>query len=175
MLQKIRIELKWALLFTLVSMLWVWLEKLAGFHSTYISKQPMVTLIYAIPAIGIYVMALLEKKRSYFGNKMNYLDGLISGLILSAIITVLSPLAQYIEATFITPDYFENAIRYAVQKGILTVTAATEYFSLKNYIKQSIMGTSIMGTITTVVVVFFIQTKKYSGKEIHEDNTVSGS
>lgn len=155
----ISIEIKWALLFALMTLVWMWLERISGLHTRHIDKHALFTNLIAIPAIAIYVFALLDKRRNYYHGVMSYRQGFITGLILTFIITLLSPLTQYITSTYISPVYFPNVITYSVQQGELTREAAEEYFSLRNYIMQGLLGAPIMGIATTAIVAAFIRKK----------------
>lgn len=161
-MKSIKIEIKWALLFSLMMLLWMLLEKTAGLHSRHIDKHAIFTNLVAIPAIAMYVLALLDKRKNAYNGTMSYRQGLISGLILTAIITVLSPLTQYITSTFITPDYFSNVIAYTVRSGKMTQEAAEAYFNLKSYLIQVLIGTPVMGIITTLVAALFTRKKAAS-------------
>lgn len=159
-MKKISIEIKWAFIFIAMSLLWMVLEKLSGLHSTHIDKHMYLTNIFAIPAIAVYVFALRDKKKNYYNGQMNYMQGLFSGLIISLIVTLFSPLTQWITSVIITPEYFPNVIEYSVSTGYhATREEAEAYFSLDNYIKQSVMGAAMMGVITSAVVAFFVKTK----------------
>lgn len=83
------------------------------------------------------------------------MQGFISGLIITIIVTVFSPLTQYIISTIITPDYFTNVINYSVSQGMMTQTEAEEYFNLKSYMIQVLIGTPIMGVVTAAIVAIF--------------------
>lgn len=72
---------------------------------------------------------------------------------------ILTPLSQYVTSTFITPDYFNNVITYAVSTGQMEQQAAEEYFNLKSYIMQSTIFAAVMGLVTSAVVAFFIRSK----------------
>ena len=119
-MQNIKIEIKWALIFILMTLVWMLLEKLAGLHSTHIDKHAIITNLIAIPAVGIYLFALLEKRNRFYKGVMTYKQGFICGLIITIIITVFSPLTQFITSTIITPEYFPNVIKYAVAEGEMT-------------------------------------------------------
>jgi hypothetical protein len=110
-------------------------------------------------AIAIYVFALLDKKRNFYGGKMTYMEGFKSGLIITLVVVILSPLSQYITSTYITPDFFKNIIEYSVSSGKMEEQAAEEYFNLQKYMIQSVIGAAIMGLITTAIVVFFVRSK----------------
>lgn len=158
-MKKIKIELKWAVIFAAVSLAWMFLERLAGLHSTHIARHAVYTNFFAIAAIAVYVFALLDKRRNHYSGKMSYSQGFISGLIVTLFVTLLTPVTQYLTATLITPDFFNNAIDYSVSQGKLTREAAEHYFSLKNYMVQSVIFAPIMGIITSAIVAIFTKSR----------------
>ena len=134
-MKKYKIEIKWALIFSVTGLVWMLLEKLSGLHSTYIDYHLYLTNLFAIPAIWIFVLALKEKKKKYYGGQMSYLQGLISGLIISLIVALLSPLTQWITSFVISPEYFPNVIRRSVEIGYYKTTEEAEAnFNYKNYV-----------------------------------------
>lgn len=162
LMEKYRIEIKWALLFIATMLIWMILEKLVGLHSTHIDKHMIYTNFFAIPAILIYVLALLDKRKNFYGGQMTYQQGFLTGLWMTLIITVLSPLAQYIISTVITPDYFSTVIDYAVANDIMTEEAARKQFNLKSYIIQATIGAVIMGVVTSAIVAIFTRKRAQS-------------
>lgn len=60
-MKNIKIEFKWAIIFTVIMIVWMFIEKLVGLHSTHISKHEKLSSLFAIIAISIYVLALLDK------------------------------------------------------------------------------------------------------------------
>jgi uncharacterized membrane protein len=160
-MKSIKIEIKWALIFVIMSLLWMWLEKISGLHSTHIDKHMYLTNLFAIPAILVYVMALRDKKQKSYQGKMTYVQALVSGLIITAIVALFSPLTQWITSTIITPEYFPNVIEHSLETGYHPSREEAEaYFNLENYMKQSVIGALVMGIITTAVVAIFVRTKK---------------
>ncbi len=159
-MRKIKIEIKWALVFATLGLLWMLGEKLAGLHNQHIDKHETYTLFFAIPAIAVYVFALLDKRRNYYKGTMTYMQGFVSGLIISIVVTVLSPLTQFITSYVITPEFFQNAINYVVEHGRMTQAEAESYFSMKNYIIQGLMWGIGMGVVTSAVVAIFTRKKK---------------
>ena len=115
-------EIKWALYFALMMLVWMVFERMAGLHDEHIDKHPLITNFVAIPAIAMYVFALRQKREKAYGGHMSYKQGFMSGLIMTLVITILSPLTQYITSTIITPDFFTNAINYAVSEGKMSQT-----------------------------------------------------
>lgn len=160
-MNRIKIELKWAFIFLAMSLLWMLMEKETGLHSTHLDMHQYVSLLFALPAIAIYYFALTDKKKTIYGGQMTFKQGLLSGLILTLIITLLSPLSQWFISTVITPDYFNNVIAYSLETGYYATRKQAEaYFNLNNYIVQSILGAISMGVITSVIVAFFVKSKK---------------
>ncbi len=158
-MKEVKIEIKWAVIFTGMMLLWMVMEKLAGLHSEHIDKHAIYTNLIAIPAIAIYVFALLDKRKNFFGGAMSYKQGFTSGLIVTLFVTILSPLTQYITSVVITPDYFQNVIRYSVETGQMTQIEAENYFNLKSYLIQTLIGTPVMGMVTTAIVAIFTKKK----------------
>jgi len=158
-MKTIKIEIKWAVLFAIMMLLWMLMEKLLGLHDEHIDKHMVYTNFVAIPAILMYVFALLDKRKNFYNGVMTYGQAFTSGLIMSLIIAVLTPLTQYITSTVITPNYFANVIEYAVAEGMMTQTDAEAYFNLQNYIIQSTVFAPVMGIITTLLVGLFVRKK----------------
>lgn len=159
-MKKVKIEIKWALIFVVMQLLWMTMEKLTGLHDEHIDQHPIYTNLIAIPSILIYVLALLDKRKNYYNGVMNYKEGFISGLFITLIVTILSPMVQYITSTFISPDYFANATEYAVSEGVMTQDAAEGYFNLRSYVTQVLIFTPVMGIITTAIVALFTKKKE---------------
>ena len=158
-MKKFSTEITWSLIFIVMMLLWMLMEKLTGLHDVNIDMHPIVTNLVAIPAILIYVLALLDKRKKYYGGSMTYLQGFTTGVIMTVIITLFTPLIQYITSVYITPDYFTNVIAYTVEKGEMTQEEAEEYFNLINYMIMSLYGSFVMGLITTSIVAIFTKKK----------------
>jgi hypothetical protein len=158
-MKNLKIEIKWAIVFVIMGLLWMLLERLLGLHNEYINKHAVYTNFIAIPAIAIYVFALLDKRKNFYHGVMTYGQGFMSGLAITLIVTLLSPLSQIITIEIITPEYFSNIIEYSVQKGELTRAQAEDFFSLKNYIVQGLIGSPVMGLLTTAIVALFTRKK----------------
>jgi len=158
-MKNLKIEIKWAIIFAVMQLLWMLLERLTGLHSVHIDKHAIITNFIAIPAIAIYVFALLDKRKNFYQGIMTYKQGFVSGLIITLFVTVFSLLTQYITSTIISPDYFPNVIKYAVSEEQMTQEAAENMFNLKSYIIQAPIGAFIMGLLTAAIVAIFTRKK----------------
>ena len=152
--------MKWAIIFAIAGLLWMLGEKLAGLHGKHIDKHANYSFLFAIPAVAVYVFALLDKRKNFYHGSMTYVQGFITGLIISVFVVILSPLTQYITSTIITPEYFPNAIEYVVREGQMTRETAESYFTMQNYIVQGLMWSLGMGLVTSAIVALFVRKKR---------------
>jgi hypothetical protein len=90
---------------------------------------------------------------------MTWNQGFTTGLIITIIVTLLTPLVQWVTHTIISPDFFEYIRAYSVEQGLMRQDEAVGYFNLSAYIVQSMIGALGMGIITSAIVAFFIRTK----------------
>ena len=158
-MKKYAIELKWGMIFVIVSLIWMYFEKFMGWHGENIASHAIYTNFFAIVALFIYVLALLDKRKNYYGGAMTWMQGFLTGLIISVVVAVLSPLSQYITHQWVTPEYFPNIIRYSVESGKLSQEEAESYFNLGSYILQSAIFALIVGAVTSAVVAFLVRKK----------------
>ena len=157
-MKKFSIEIKWGIIFAIFTLLWMAMERALGWHDVHIDKHAVYTNLFAIPAIILTALTLLDKRKNYFDGKMTWKQGFLTGLGLTVVIVLLSPLSMWITNTLITPHYFENVIAYSVEQGKLSQLDAEKYFSMGNYIVQSVIGAAVMGIVTSAIVAIF--TKK---------------
>jgi hypothetical protein len=161
-MSKYLLEIRWAVIFTIVFLLWMVLERALGWHDELIDRHATYTNLFAIPAILLFAFALRDKRRQ-LGGVMTWKQGFIAGVIISAIIALLSPLAQWITHTVITPDYFANAIQYGVENGLATREQAEAYFNLRNYILLSAGSGFVMGVVTAAIVALAVRRNPQPG------------
>lgn len=159
-MEKRSIEIKWSIVFTLAMLLWMYGEKLAGLHDEWIENHAFYSGFFSLVAIGVYLLALYDKRKQYYNGIMNWKEGFISGLFLTLFIVILSPLTQYVISKFISPEYFPNIIRYSVETGEMTRDQAEDYFSLKNYIITSAVFAVISGVLTSAIAALLMRKKK---------------
>lgn len=154
-MKSLKIEIKWAVIFVVMMLLWMVMERVAGLHGENIDKHAIVSNFVAIPAITNYVLALLDKRRKDYNGVMSYKQGFFTGLYITLFVTALTPLTQYVTSTIISPDYFANVTRYSVSNGWMKQEEAEAYFNLKSYIIQATIGSLVMGIVTSLIVAVF--------------------
>lgn len=158
-MNKFSIEIKWGILFSIVSVVWMILEFTFGLHDKYISKHAIYSNLFAFIAIGIFYLALKNKKQQFYNGKMTWQQGFVSGILITVMIALLSPLTQYICYTYISPNFFKNYINFVIENKSMNTESAELYFNLKNFILSGISMSLSMGVITSAVVSLFLKTK----------------
>ncbi len=156
-MKKYSTEIKWGVIFAISTLVWMYFEKAMGWHDELIAQQLIYTNIFALVAIAIFVLALKEKRKKDFGGKMSWKQGFISGIIISIVVAILTPLTQFIGNTWIAPNLFPNIINYMVETGKMTEEGAKNYFNLKSYMVQGTFGALTMGVVTSAIVAFFLK------------------
>ncbi len=159
-MKKFTTELAWGGIFVIVALCWMYFEKLMGWHGENIDQHMVMTNMFAIVATAVFVLALRDKRKRDLNGEMTWRQGFTSGGIITAVIAVLSPLAQWVEHTYLSPEYFPNIIAYSVQQGKATVEQAEAYFNLESYIVQSMIMAVVMGLLTSALAAFFVRTEK---------------
>lgn len=156
-MRQIQIELKWAFIFTIVTLCWMLLEKTLGWHDEQIEDHWWLTLFFAPFAFLMYVLLMREKRRRVFQNTLTWKQGFIAGLIMTVFITLLSPVTQYITHNFITPEYFENVSNFSVTNDLMSIKEANERFNINSYLLQAAVGSFVFGLGTSAIVAIFMR------------------
>jgi len=154
-MSKFKTEIKWGVIFVIMSLGWMLLERLTGLHDEHIDKHFIYTNFIAIPAIAVYVFGLLDKRENDYNGVMNYSEGFLSGLLITLVVTLFVPVTQYITLNIITPDFFPNMIEYVTRNDIMTREAAENNFNAQIYMMQGLIGALLMGVLTSAVVAIF--------------------
>jgi hypothetical protein len=160
---RFKLEIKWGFVFAGMVVFWICLERIAGFHDRHIAKHPIVTSLILLPAIAVYVLALLDVRNARYIGAMTYKQGLASGLVLTAVIALLSPLTQAINTFLVSPDYFDNAIRFSVEKGVMGLDAAKRQFTFESYLIQGFIGALVTGAVMSAVLAGILKRKAVAG------------
>ena len=159
MLQAFKIEIKWAILYSFVSILWMYFEKSMGWHDEKIMLQPLYNLWFLPVSILVIGLGLFDKKRNHYKNDMDWKQGFVSGIILSVLITVLHPFVLYITHTYISPAFFDNAIAASVSDKFTSEQAKAQ-FNLNTAISSSVFEKLSFGVVIAATISYFIRTKK---------------
>ncbi len=159
-MKKFAIEIKWALIYSIAMLVWMFIEKMSGLHDQYIDRQLLLTNAFGIIGLLIYFLAIKEKRDKYFRGEMLWVQGFLSGVYLAVFIAILTPVVNYIIYELISPEYFANMIRYYSQADAKFNASSGMFFTLKSYIIQSSMSGLSMGIIASALIALVLRNKK---------------
>lgn len=162
-IKQYRTEIKWALIIIVTTWTWMAMERLCGLHDQYIADARFYTNFFIIPFIILYLLALIDKQKHDYNGRITFRQGFKTGIVLTILLTILSPFTQYVTTTIVSPHFFHNAIELVVSQGVLPENEAREFFSLGNYIRHSLFTTLLFGIFVTSFVA--IITPKISGNK----------
>lgn len=153
-----RIELKWSLIYIVATLVWMGMENVAGLHTIHIDRHAFYTNFFMIPVILIYILALRDKRHHFYNGSMTWTQGFITGLLITVIVAIFSPLTTLITHKIIAPSYFANAIEFGVSIGKDRM-GLENYFNLNTYMIFTAFGTLCMGMVIAAVVALFVRVR----------------
>ena len=151
-------ELKYALIFAVMQLAWLELEFVSGLQTLHKDIHQVVSVLVAIPTAVIMVIGIQAKKKK-LGGTISFQQSFRTGVYISIIGALFSPLTMLIFDKLINPDFFTDFQNYVIGKGMMNVEQAKEYFNLKNYMIQSALGAMVMGTVSTGIIAAVIKMK----------------
>src|SRR5699024_7245052 len=132
------------------------MENKMGLHGPRIDQHAKYSYIFGGIALLLYILALRDKRDNFYNGFMNWQQGCVSGVIISVIIALFSPLSQLIVHKIIAPSYFQNAIAHGISQGG-NEEFLTTYYSLKTKIIQSFMESLSLGIIASALIAYFVR------------------
>ncbi|MCI0664850.1 MAG: DUF4199 domain-containing protein [Acidobacteria bacterium] len=150
-------EIKWGVIFVIVSFLWISLEWLVGLHDKYISMQQYFGFLFVIPAVLMMVLAIAEKRR-VLGGEISFKQGFLCGMGVSIVVAILTPLYQWILFRFVSPDFFQNNINYRISLG-QDPAALQMLYSIKWVLIGGVVVALVTGAITSLLLAAIMRTR----------------
>jgi 4-amino-4-deoxy-L-arabinose transferase-like glycosyltransferase len=110
--------------------------------------------LFLLPVLVLYTLAIWgrRQKEAVFPWK----SGFVCGLGVTLIAGFFSPAVQWVIHTWISPGYFAAAIAHAVAQG-QDRALMEQFFNLRAYIAQSLIGSLLMGTLVSALVGFLLR------------------
>lgn len=159
------IEIKWAFIIGFLGLIWIFVEKYLGYHDEKVGWYQLFSILFFPFMVLGYYFGLREKKHKYYNGNLSWSHGFISGIIISAILTLLAPFGQFLTHNFLSPDLSAKAIELATSKDTMTFEQANTYYSLNSYMMQSVFTTLSTGVVIGAVIAYFIRTKPVQNYE----------
>jgi hypothetical protein len=164
-MDNLRIEIRYAVLISLLTLLWLSVEFMVGLQDVYAPYYPIAywLSLVVIPAVAMR-MAINEKEEQLNGH-ITFKQAFGSGFLIAFFAAVLAIPVQVIFHKLINPDFFDTMISYAVihaenlkQNAIEAREEAGLYFNLTTSIIQSGLGMLLAGTIIAAISARLVRT-----------------
>ncbi|MCB0428644.1 MAG: DUF4199 domain-containing protein [Flavobacteriales bacterium] len=152
-----RIEFKWAVIFSVFSIAWVFFEKSMGWHDRLIDRHDSMTLLIVLPSALIYVLAMRDKRKRHTEREWGWLYAFRSGLGLTGFITLLTPLVGWFCLTYVSPDFFANMIHYMVNEQGQDPDDMERYFNMSAYITMFMVGRATLGIAGSALLAVWVR------------------
>lgn len=159
-MKKFSIEFKWAAITTLAAIIWTFLEKYLDYHDEKIQYQIGFSLLFNIPLLTLYYLALREKKKDYYHQIVTWKQIFFSGLVLCIMITFFYPLVQYITYMQLSPHFIDQLIQEIVAHNRMTLEEAQANISFDIYLRQGVSNNLSIGVVTTAILAYYLRTKE---------------
>jgi hypothetical protein len=149
------IEIGYGFAFAAVSLLWLVFEYILGFHQELIEYHAWFTNLFMLPAVFIMFKGI-NARRKQLGGHIRFGQAFQSGFFITLIVAMLSPALQVVFHKFINPDFFSAFREYSVNQEGVSAEQAAANFNLKSYAIQSLIGSIIAGTVTSLIIAAII-------------------
>ena len=150
-MENFRIEMRYAVLISLLMLLWLSLEYMIGIQDKFIQWQPYVNLLSFVVLPSICIRLALRDKLDQDDKKSAFKDIFLVGFLVSFFAAVLSIIVQLVFFKLINPDFFDAMIEYQTGMGKLHHEEAHLYFNLAATIIRAGFLTLLLGTIASAI------------------------
>ena len=159
-----KIEILWAVVYFICSVLWIYFEKSMGWHGPELDKHAAFSNLFAVPAIFIYWSALRHKRAKFFKGAVTWKELFLTGMRLTLLIMVLMPFVQILFHKYFSPDYFSNMIEFSVNIENRDRAKMEHFFTLSNFIFLAMKDALIWGTVMSVLLATVMRKKQREKK-----------
>lgn len=169
-MEKIGIELKWAALISFATCVWGYIERQLGFHEDFSTILISILVYFLITIVGLF-FAFWDKKKNYYHGKWSFGEAFKFGMFLTGMLTILTPICQYIIYEVISPDYFENLIAYRTLKYPNEAVDYHEIYSMETQVRQAVVNTLSVGVVFSSLFAYLTKSKNYEPTKNTEPKT----
>ena len=150
-MKKYSIEIKWAVIYSIMTIAWALIGKAMGFQDEKIEWVFLFNTLILIPSLIIYFLVAIDKRKNFYAGGMTFGQGFTSGMIMTILIAVLSLFTTWVSLQLISPDFFKHAIAYFTANKTMSEEKALQQFSLGSFIVQGLMGAVVTGLIFSLI------------------------
>jgi FtsH-binding integral membrane protein len=181
---KFNSEIGSGLAISLTGFLWLLMEYALGLHDKYITYDPFIFwMVIIIPIIGIY-WAIKAKRDRYYEGKITFLQALKTGGIITAVVSIITPLFTWLYVAVVNDKYFIKHIdheRKMIQDLGLDdpsifeqrLIEANQKYSTLHYLFNSFLFAFIVCAVLTIIVAALIRRNALPRKDHQPSESVS--
>ncbi|MCC6252873.1 MAG: DUF4199 domain-containing protein [Bacteroidia bacterium] len=159
------LELKYALIITVFTLLWFTFENVSGLQDEYFEWYKIVTNIkLLIPTFGIWFA--IKEFRMRRISKYSFQKGFGIGFRITIMNSILIIPVIYIFYNFINPDWYYTVLEETKKEALIegkdalkAVEDAKLYFGIVSYTIQSVIGTFVFGTLISSILAFILKNR----------------
>jgi hypothetical protein len=149
-------EIKFGIILSFTTLFWITLEFLVGLHTIYLEMHSYSSIIFLV--VTAYILYFgVRKRKTEMNEALRFSRAFLSSFNIVIVAVLLSPIVNYLFHTFINPDFFTSMINKSVSSMMMTEDKAMEYFNLKSYIQQGIVGGLISGSFLSLIIAFILR------------------
>lgn len=164
-MKKISLELKWALILGIVHLFFILIDRLFGIYEfESISKIVFSGIPFTISSIYSFTFALFNIKSRRLLSEMTYKDGFKSGTIITLLFLLLLPIIHSL-AYLANPNYFSDAIQYAIINNKLTLEQAQFQYSFTFYLITNIITSTFSGLLMSSLIPLIVNKLKLKAEQ----------
>lgn len=154
------IEIFWGVIYIVLSVGWIYFESTMGWHGPEIDKHAGFSILFALPAMFVYWLALIHKRKSHYHGFMTWQQGFISGIVLTLVIFLLAPLVQILYHKVISPEYLPNMVEFTTKIENRDRAEMESFFTLGNFIFQAMKDALLWGVVASALAALLTMRKK---------------
>ncbi len=141
------IEIKWAVVFSIINILWFTIEKLMGLHAEKMAYLNTFRMLFLFPTIGIYAFEIWEKRRNFYKTNITFLQGFKSGMILTFYIAIFGLVVNFIKFKWISPSFLNLPVN-----PMLSNIDGSKELTVAQGMAMSFTGTFLVGVVFTLIL-----------------------
>ena len=150
-------ELRWALIFSLLFLLWTAFEYEMGWHDEQIKNHKYYTFLFLFIASACYWFFLIDKKSNRFKKRFKFKHAFWSGMGMTLLVAIMIIPAQLLIHNLVSPDYFTEAQNYAISSKEMTKEQAKNTFNIRSFVLFYPLFYMLFGIVISVIFGLILQ------------------
>lgn len=126
-------ELKWAVIFSVGMVAWVFMERIFGLHDQHLHALQSSRHAVMVFLMICYIAGLSERWRTCPDGRMLYWDGLVSCVTMTILVLLFMVPVNQFTLTIVSPDLVFNQAQYEIANTLYVDYEVIERNAVANY------------------------------------------